>query len=606
MQYNKEQFEVLNFKDGACCVNAGAGSGKSTVLVQRVKELLHNGVNEEDICVVTFAENSSKDLRKKFNEEFINGVKLGTYHAICRGILTKEGIDTTKQLVDYQIEGVFKKIYEKVKFKEVKSFIGYQKNYGVGIDDEFVEKESEYSEELLRSFYIAYENLKKKNNALDFDDWLLIARDILKKNPNKYNYKYILIDEAQDNNIVQYEIAKLLCPSGNIMIIGDFRQAIYKFRGGEPELFMNFKDNTPNATMLNLTINYRSTKNIVDYSNNFIKKYYGNYKYYKDSIANNKKDGLIKKYSNFDKEEEAIKIVDDIQNKLKQGIKPNDIAVLYRLNQNSFNIENELKSRNIPYFISSTDGNFFNRKEINCIMCMLRLIDNPHDNVAYQNVFNTRMYPFTFLPNIIKDRIIEKSALNNISLFEASEQVKTDKGYQRDNLDIFIKMINKLIMQHKKGVKLPIIVDNIVNLLKIEESISNNNKYKDEEIEERIESLKAFKTFLRDNTLESFLKFVYGSNKSQKKCGKEDVQLMTIHKSKGLEFREVYIVGVEDGKFPNKKTSLDEESRLFYVGVTRAKENITISEIGYDNLFVNQYFENSNEVHNEQQIEQAS
>lgn len=587
MKFNKEQSEVINHKVGAMAVIAGAGSGKSTVLVERVNELIKEGVDSDEILVVTFTDNSSKDLKAKFKKKKIDGITIGTFHSIGKRILISEGIDTSKQLACYQIENELKKIDENAKVKDIMSFIGYQKNYGIGVNDDFIDKESDYTENELRDFFKCYESFKTKQHALDFEDWLILAVDILKKNPNKYSFKYILVDEHQDSNLLQNEMIQLLCPSGNVFCVFDYRQAIYTFRGGNPEYCMNFKEYYPNAKIINLSMNYRSTKNIVDNSNNFISKYYGDYEFYKDSIANNNKDGEVEVVANFDKDEEAKNIVTKIKQDLSNGIKPNDIAIIYRNNSNSFNIENELKQNDISYFISSTDGNFFNRKEISCLMCMLRLIDNPHDNVAYDTVFNTRTYPFSFIPNTIRNRIRELSAKKNISLFDASELVNVDKPYQRKNLDIFKNIVSDLIIQHKRGIKLSSIVDNILTLIRMNDFIED--KYEGEQLDERLESITAFKSFIRDNTLESFLKFVYGSNKSQKKCTKDDIQLMTIHKSKGLEFKNVYLIGIQDGKFPSEKAPIDEEARLMYVAITRPKENLTLSQIYDKNRFIEEY-----------------
>lgn len=590
VKYNVEQLEVINSKEGAFAVLASAGSGKSTVLVERVGRLIESGVNSDEIAVVTFTDNSSQDLKSKFKKKKIEGITTGTFHSICKRILISEGIDTSKQLAPYQIENEFRKIDEKVKFKDVMSFIGYQKNNGIGVNDDFIEKESDYTENELRDFYKSYEELKTRQHALDFEDWLILTVDVLNKKPNRYTFEYILVDESQDNNSIQNKLMKLLCPKGNVMAIGDFRQAIYGFRGSNPELFMNFKNQYKNAKVINLSMNYRSTKNVVENSNSFISKYYGDYEFYKDSVSSNKNNGNINLNTNCDKNEEAENIVEQIKEDLKNGVKPNDIAVLYRNNSNSFNIENELKKNNISYFISSTDGNFFNRKEIACVMCMLRLIDNPNDNIAYDTVFSTRTYPFTYMKNTIRDKIRDLSAIKNISLYEASDMVKTETSNQRKSIDTFNDMITQLIIQHKKGVKLEVLVTNILTLLRMNSYIED--KYEGEQLEERMESITALKSFIRDNTLESFLKFVYGSGKSQKKCSKDDITLTTIHKSKGLEWKSVYLVGIQDGKFPSDRSNdILEEARVMYVAVTRAKENLTVSQIYEGNRFVNEYFE---------------
>ncbi|WP_346938141.1 ATP-dependent helicase [uncultured Clostridium sp.] len=588
MQFNKEQLEVINHKKGACAVIAGAGSGKSTVLVERVRTLIDDGVDPNDIAVVTFTSNSSDDLKTKFKHKGINGVTVGTFHSICKRILISENVYMSGKIMPYNVENIFKKINKKVNYQEVMGFIAYQKNYNVGINDEFIYKECDYCEDDLREYYKAYEKYKTSRHALDFEDWLVLALNILKTKPNKYTFKYILVDEHQDSNLIQNDLISLLCPSGNVFCVFDYRQAIYTFRGGNPEYCMNFKKYYPKAKVINLDMNYRSTNNVVNNANNFISKYYGGYEFYKESNANNKIDGNIRTLTSIDKNSEAIKVVTEIKGKLLKGVKPNEISILYRNNSNSLYIENELKREGISYFISSTDGSYFNRNEIKCVMCMLRLIDNPHDDIAFETVLKTRVYPITFISKDTYETMIDLSATKNISLFEACDSVKVKASYERKGLDNFRDMILNLIMQHKKGLDLSTIINNILTMIRMEDYI--NDKYDGSQLEERIESIEALKTFVRSNTLESFLKFVYSSNKSQKKCTKDDIQLMTIHKSKGLEFDNVYLVGVEDGKFPSKKSPLEDEARLFYVAVTRPKNNLTISQIYEDNQFVNEYF----------------
>lgn len=601
VKYDDKQELVINHKEGVAVVIAGAGSGKSTTLVGRVQRLIETGVTEEDISVTSFSNDSATDLKNKLQKIGIKKATMGTFHSMCEKILIKEGVNTINNKVTFQVDDILNNTYKKInhnnknltkgQLKDIKGFIGYQKNNMITYEDTFFEKESKFSEYELRILFEAYEVGKRKKGLYDWDDELIECYKLLLKNPNKYTYKYILVDEAQDNNIVQNELIKLLCPSQNIMVIGDYRQAIYKFRGADPSLFMNFNKEFLNAKIFNLDYNYRSAKNIVNNANNFIKKYYGNYKFYSDSIPSNKNNGTVDAITNYDKKEESINIVNKIEQALIDGIKPNDIAVLYRNNSNSFEIEKELKNRNISYFINSEDGNFFNRKEINCIMNMLKLIENPHDNSAFRILLETRMYPITYIKKDVHNDIEYKSASSNsgMSYYEASEYIKTERPKDAESLRKFRSIIYDLILQHKNGMKLSKLIDNIIMLLKMNIYIETN--YEGEKVEERLESLIVLKSFIRDNTLESFLKFVYGSNKSNKKCTKDDIQLMTIHKSKGLEFKNVYIVGVQDGKFPSERVKdITEEARLFYVATTRAKENLTISQIYEGNQFVEEYF----------------
>ncbi len=588
IKFNKEQLEAINHKEGACAVIAGAGSGKSTVLVNRIKKLVKSGVREELITAITFTDNSSRDLKEKLSKLDLNNVVVGTFHSICRRILLGEGISTNKMVKPYEIENEFKKIVDKPKMNDIMSFISYQKNYGIGVNGDFKNKKSNYSEEELRLFYKIYEDFKERNDVKDFDDWLLMARNILRKKPkeNEYVCDYILVDEHQDSNLIQNELIDLLCPIGNIFCVFDYRQAIYTFRGGNPEYCMNFSKKYKNAKVINLDINYRSSKSIVEGANRFIESYYGNFEFYSKSKSNSNDEGKVKVVNYNDKSEEAKCIVEMIKKDIEKGIKPSDIAVLYRMNQNSFDIEAELKKNNISYQTSAKNS-FFKRREINILVCMLRLIDNPDDNGAFEEIFKSRCYPFTYISNRVYENIVDLASRKNISLFEASEVSKTKSFWERKNLDEFRKIILSLVLQNKRRTPLMYIVNNIISLIKLESFIEE--KYDGDELEERIESLNSFKKFIRDNTVGSLLRFVYSNNKNDRKGCEKDVQLMTIHKSKGLEFKKTYVVGIQDSKFPHSSSPEIDEARLFYVAITRAKEELVLSQIYEENKFIEEY-----------------
>ena len=592
MQFNKQQLDAIKHKDGACGVIAGAGSGKSTVLVNRIKELTSKGINPNRIMAITFTRNSANDLKSKLNKLKITNVKVGTFHSICGQILQNHGLFTTRRPQEYEIANLFKSKNnnEKIDYKDIMSFISYQKNYMISCDDEFIYKNSQYSEDILRYFYKEYENYKIKYNMLDFDDLLLNTYKLLKNNNNNDNdtCDYILVDEHQDSNLVQNELIDLLCPTGNIFCVFDYRQAIYTFRGGNPEYCMDFKNKYPDAKIINLDINYRSYYNIVSSANDFMENYYGNYQYYSPSIADSNKSSDTILYTSFDKKDESIKIVDEINTLIKKGIKPNEIAVLFRLNSQIDYIENELKKRNIEYNIES-NRSFFKRKEISVILNTLRLIQNPKDNIAYEELFKSRVCPFTYIRNTVLEEIKLTSSKFNIPFISASELVNSNRFRDNKSLKSFSSFIDKLTRHYNSTKSLTKLIDNILNGLKIYEYIENNS-INEEEIRDRTEGLNSFKKFIKTNTLESFLKYVYGKNKIQPNDDKNKIQLMTIHKSKGLEFNHTFIIGVEDGKFPNNKTEIIDEARLFYVAITRARNNLYLSQINDDNLFINQYF----------------
>lgn len=589
IKFNPEQQVAVEFKDGAMGVVAGAGSGKSTVLLGRINNLIRNhNIPERSILAISFTKNTALELENKLKKMGHKFVNVGTFHGICGKILHKEGIHITGHnlIKDWQIDNCFKNIDKQADSKEIASFISYQKSYGRSPSDNFIEKRSEYSENELRTFYKAYEEFKNKNSLYDFDDYLLLALEICKNNPGKYTYDYILVDEHQDSNLIQNELLKEWCQTGNIFTLFDFRQAIYSFRGGTTEYSMNFDKYWDDAIIHNIHINYRSPKNIVEQSNHFIRQYYGNYEHYIDAKANTQENGHIEVSSHFSRDVEAIEVVDKIEELIKNGEKLNEIAVIYRLNSQADFIEAELKRRKIKYDIVN-DSSFFKRKEITGILSMLRLIHNPKDDNAFEGVFKARNYPLTYFSNKVFNKIQNYAKENDISLFEASMEITYDQFWQKQNIETFKKIVNKLIKMHEDDGNVISLISEIIKLTKLKETITKNYM-NPEERQERLDSLEALKSFVKGNNLEQFIAYVYSSY-TQKKNKKDAVQLMSIHRSKGLEFNNVFLVGVEDGKFPHDWSDLEEEARLFYVAVTRPKKNLYISEIGRGNRFIREY-----------------
>ena len=587
VKFNKEQLEVINHKEGNCIVIAGAGSGKSTCLVNRIAKLIKSGVEGEDITAITFTRNSANDLKSKLEKLGVEGVNVGTFHSICSKILFKNGYNIRNTLKEYEVEGLFKRLNNgrKVNHKDILSFISYQKSHMVSYEDEFVCKDSEYSEDDLRYFYKEYELFKKSKKCMDFDDLLLEAHKLLSQNSKSYKCEYLLVDEAQDNNVVQNKLMKLICDKDNIMMVGDYRQNIYEWNGAKIKEFMNFnKTLGEECKVINLDINYRSKKNIVDNANNFIKQYYGGYEYYSDSKSSSSEFGDISILDSNSEDEEAIKIANEIENLLNNGVAPNEIGVLYRLNKQSHLIENELKLKGIEYDIHNAN-NFFNRKEIDIIMCMLRLIQNPSEDIAFETLLRHRVVPY--LSNSIIEQMIKMSSRLNISMLEASEIVEySNKNVAREVNDLS-RAIDKLMRQEKSGIDLSTIVNHVINIVDLKEYIKRNYTTK-EDIDERLTSIENFKKFIRNNTLSSFLHYVYDKSYTQKKKKGNRVQLMTLHGSKGLEFENVFMIGINDGKFPSAKANINDEARLMYVGITRAKDNLWLSASA-NSCFIREY-----------------
>lgn len=589
-RFNEQQKEAILHGDTPLMVVSSAGSGKSTTLVGRAVKKVQEG--KRNLCAITFTRNTADDLTKKFKMAKVSHcIDVGTFHSICGSIIRKEGINISKRIKEYEIENLFKKIIQnekKIDMKDIMSFISYQKNNMKSYNDMFVEKDSGYEEGQLRECFKAYELYKERIGAYDFDDYLILGHKILTENPNKYEYDYLFVDEAQDSNEIQMKIVDLLCPSGRITVFGDAQQCMYSFRGSRPELFMDFYKTHPNTNVINMNINYRSNKEIVEKSNDFIRQYFGDYKYYSDAIANSQNSAEIELIVSDIAEMESYDVCDKIQTMLSLGYKGSDIAVLFRNNIQSQHIENELKCRGIDYFIES-EGGFFNRKEIDIIMCVLRLIDNPEDDSAFERLFRYRCEPFVFLSNTILNDIITLSSEREISHLKASTLVHV-QPWQSQKLRWFANVIEKLINQHNMGYSLLQIISNIISTLDMENYIRTNYP-NEEEQKERLESLENLKKFIRSNTLDTFLKFVYEKNSSSENKNSEDkVQMMTVHKSKGLEFKVVFIVGIATGKFPSEKSNIEEEANIFYVATTRAIERMYLSQIGTYNKFLEQYY----------------
>lgn len=587
--YNEQQLQAINFYKGACGVVASAGSGKSTVLVERIKTLVEkHKVDEEDILAISFTNKTAKELEAKLSKKGLNFVNVGTFHAVCLRIMLKEGVDVRGKLVpEWKAENWFKTIDKKPDMQDILGFIGYQKNYMRKPEDQFVYKDSNYDEETLRQFYRVYESNKKYEGLYDFDDYMLLTLDILRKNKGKYTWEFVLVDEHQDSNLIQQELLKEICTSGNMFVVGDAKQAIYGFRAGNLEYFMNFEEYWKGATIINMFMNYRSTNNVVEMSNNFIRPYFKGYAHYVDSKSFNENDGEIELLTFDNDVSEAIEVVERIDKMIKSGTDPDDIAVLYRLNAQSMYIETELKNKGIEYDITN-NSSFFKRREVDAIINYLRLIHNPHDDGAMENIFKFRANPLKFFSNALFDSVRRNSGANNISLYESLITYNFEKPWQNNSASNFEKSINRLRLQHDKGVSVSVLIDNIVKLFDIEDNIQE--KYSNqEEVDERIKSIAILKSFVKNNNLEQFITYVYSTN-TKKKSRKNAVKLMTIHASKGLEWDNVFLVGVSDGVFPHELSEVDEEARLFYVGATRARKNFYVSQIGKDNKFIKGYF----------------
>lgn len=595
IKFNNQQQEAVDHLDGAMSVIASAGSGKTAVMIGRVEKLVReHRVFEHNILTVTFTRNSSNDLVRQLNNRGLHHVNVGTFHSVCGEILRKEGININPRnmIKEWQADNCFKKVDKSADTTDILNFISFQKNKMIDADGKFAKKDSIYSEQELRVFYKAYEDIKSKQKLYDFDDYLVLCLDIMKKSPNRYTFEYILVDEHQDSNAIQNELLSHWCKSGNLFVTGDYRQNLYAFRSSDNDYIMNMNKYWKDAQTMNIFINYRSVKNIVENANRFIKKYFSDFEYHTDAKAHNQENGHIEVNSYVSRACEGDGIADKIQKLISDGTQPKDIAVLYRNNKHADFVESQLKRRKIGYEIAN-DGSFFKRREVAGVLSILRLAKDNDDSNAFEGVFRLRVDPLKYFSNVILRDIQNSADEKDISLLSALSKTRYSQPWHMKNAATFQRYISRIQdMIYDKD--LSDVIDEIVKLFNFHGMMNEKYTHRPER-EERKESIETLKLFAKGSNLEEFLEFAYSDSGKKKETKENAVQLMTIHRSKGLEWDNVFVIGVEDGEFPSQRegamNDIEEEARLMYVGITRSKENLWISEIGKDNQFIREYGE---------------
>ena len=580
---NERQKEAVNISNGPLLVLAGAGSGKTKVLTTKVAHLvLDEGVSPDNILAITFTNKAAKEMKERIlNMVGIVGyqIQISTFHSFGLSILKKHyeklGLSKNFTILDSDdasvvIKNILKDMNIEENYRGIKSVISNNKNslidsYGY---QRFVN--SDYDNTVLK-VYEKYEQKLKVNNSVDFDDLLMLPIILFKKYPevlNEYQeqYKYILIDEYQDTNEAQYSLARMISSKyKNICVVGDDSQSIYSWRGSNYKNILNFEKDYPNCKTVYLEQNYRSTKTIINASNDLIKNNVNRKD--KNLWTENEEGVKIEYHTSLDEKDEAYYVVNQINKLVDDGIDYKDIAVLYRTNAQSRQIEEELLRNNIPYNIVGS-LHFYNRKEIKDLMAYLKLIYNKNDDVSLGRIINV---PRRKIGTATLDKLKEKAEENNCSIYEV-----IDSGKELE----FKKLIEELSVL-KDEMTLTKFVETVLEKTGL---IAELESEKTIESEVRIENLNEFKSIayqFEENygiiSLEEFLSEVsLVSDVSEYKNNDNNVTLMTIHSAKGLEFNNVFIIGLEEGIFPhfnsfNSNDELEEERRLCYVAITRAK-----------------------------------
>ena len=614
-QLNSEQQKAATHTEGPLMVIAGAGSGKTRVLTYRIVHLLYQEINPFNILALTFTNKASKEMRNRIEEivgeSQARNLWMGTFHSIFSKILRFEAekinypsnftiydTEDSKSLINNIIKELQldKDIYKtgiiRNRISSLKNnFItaeGYQNHVDLTQQDK-IAKRTDFGR-----IYKIYTQRCEKASAMDFDDLLLKTYQLLDSQADvllKYQekFKYILIDEYQDTNHIQYLIIKKLAAlHKNICIVGDDAQSIYAFRGANIQNILNFKTDYPNFTTYKLEQNYRSTSIIVDAANSIIKH---NEKQIKKNVWTKNTQGekiiVVKTGSDNDEGRLVANTISDIQIRNQKHHK--DFAILYRTNAQSRALEESLRKRNIPYKIYG-GLSFYQRKEIKDLLAYYRMCINPNDEEAFKRIVN---YPRRGIGTTTIQTLNSVANIHNKSIWEIINRleeidVKINKGTQA-KLKEFALMINNFIIQSKQKDAYTVAEEianqtGIFNGLYVDKSPEGVSKF--ENIQELLNGIKDFSETAETgiNKLANFMQDV-ALLTDQDKETKDDfnkVTLMTVHAAKGLEFPYVFVVGLEENLFPSmmskeSQESLEEERRLFYVAITRAKQRLFLS-----------------------------
>lgn len=602
---NKEQQQAVQHTEGPLLILAGAGSGKTKVLTVRIAHLLGQGVNPYEILAITFTNKAAKEMKSRVEGlvgDVANRIWLSTFHSFCAKFLRFEldnflGYNSNFTIYDTSdsqavIKAALKALNLDDKYYPVGAMIGAisdAKNKLLFASD-FRKQARDFYQEKVADVYEYYERELRKNNALDFDDLLLVAVKLLQSNEavlDKYSkrFRYVMIDEYQDTNHAQYLLAKLLASHWkNIAVVGDADQSIYAWRGADIQNILDFEKDYPNCTSIKLEQNYRSTKIILDAANAVIENNEGRPK---KNLWTDKTEGAkIQHFTAQSEHEEAAFIGDTIAKKHDiHGVPYGDMAILYRTNAQSRVLEEALIKRALPYtMVGGTK--FYDRKEIKDVLAYLRVLYNPFDDLSLLRIINV---PKRSIGATTVAKLQDYARANGTSLFMTLTQlhlVDTIKGKTKEKLEEFGILIFTLVAEMEDKTVLDIlesILDRTGYLAQLEESTDPQDQARAENIGELLSVAKDFQDTNPTGTVEDFLEQVALVNDVDSFEQEESkVTLMTLHAAKGLEFPIVFLGGLEEGLFPHSRTlmnpeEIEEERRLAYVGITRAEKELYIS-----------------------------
>ena len=607
---NEPQREAVYHTDGPLLILAGAGSGKTRVLTHRIAYLIgERGVNPWNILAITFTNKAAEEMRQRVDNLVGFGAEsvwVSTFHSACvrilRRFIDRLGYENHFTIYDTDdqktlIKEVCRKVDVDTKvFKErsLLSAISSAKNEMILPDEFELNAGGDFAKMKIAKVYREYEAQMRANNALDFDDLLVKTVQLLQTQPDvlesyQERFRYIMVDEYQDTNTVQFQLVSLLAGKyKNLCVVGDDDQSIYKFRGANIRNILDFEHEFPDAKVIKLEQNYRSTGNILNAANSVIANNRGRKE---KSLWTENGEGELIRLRQFDTAfDEADFIGEDIKSAVRQGGSYNDSAVLYRTNAQSRLLEEKFIAMNIPYKIVG-GVNFYARREIKDLLAYLKTIDNGRDDVAVRRIINV---PKRGIGLTTINRIQESATERGIGFYEAllAPELIAGVGRSATKLDSFAALI-EYFKTLAEEMNITDLLQEVIEKTGYIESLENEDKEeaktRKENIDELISKAATYEESCQDKdekaTLSGFLEEVaLVADIDSLDEDQEYVVLMTLHSAKGLEFPRVYLAGMEDGLFPGymsinagDREELEEERRLCYVGITRAEQELTLT-----------------------------
>ena len=611
---NSQQREAVETVNGPVLIIAGAGSGKTKALTNRVAYLIkERGISPANVLAVTFTNKAAQEMKIRIAELLGERAQknypfVGTFHAFCSKILRTEidkiGYKKSFSILDTQDQlSLMKKTIKELEinpeqFKPTSALdaISKAKN-GLVNDKEFSDNIGGYFEEIISKIYSAYQKKLKDQSSLDFDDLIMLTVDIFSKFPeilNKYQemFRYIMIDEYQDTNHAQYTLIKLLSKKyRNICVVGDDWQGIYSWRGANIQNILNFEKDYPDAKIIKLERNYRSTQTILDAAYGIISKNINR----KDKKVWTENEGghLLISYEASDEKAEAEFTVKEIKDILKERRHAlSDFVILYRTNAQSRIIEESMLSASLPYRIVG-GLKFYQRKEIKDIVAYLKLIQNFNDEVSLERVINE---PRRGIGSVSIKKWIDCKKIIGSSLIEAGLKIDASSGLNKVKIDAIRKFSDFILRAKAKASKTDLVslIEFVFSHSGYEKNLldgTEEGQIRNENVHELLTVAQKYGEYPGDEGLRLFLEEVaLISDTDDIDQTSEAVHLMTLHSAKGLEFKVVFIVGLEEGILPHSRSMLnqdemEEERRLMYVGITRAKEKVYLLFTRERNIF---------------------